>query len=263
VPPPATNLVLWLEADVGLFKDTAGTTPATADGDLVALWKDQSGLVNDVIQATSGNRPVLKLAILNGKPVLRFVRASSQSMATTGSVAHGIGTGDFWFAAVYALSTGAGTSFNTIFSNGSCAPAFYLPVANVGSAEGFYLGIDHLFTTTLAASTAFLTEMGRISGTVKAWNSSGGAAPALDATTFAIATSIANASLFVGNDNSGGFFTGDIAELFLYKASLNSTDQTSLENYLRNKYWGVSFGPPPSDNIYGGFRAMTGGFVDG
>jgi hypothetical protein len=214
--------------------------PTTADGDLVALWKDQSGNGNDVLQATSGNRPVLKLAIFNSKPVVRFARVSAQLMATAASVAHGIGTGDFWLAVVYAPS--ALSNFNTVFSNGAFAPAFYFPHGPTNAYPDCFLGgSSRDFTASaIAAGGQYLSEVGRISGTVKCWHSTGGAAPAQDATTFALSTSIANATLYVGNDTSADQFNGDIAEILFYKASLNSTDQATLESYLRNKYWGVA-----------------------
>lgn len=41
-----------------LFKDTAGATPVTASGDLIARVNDKSGLGHNFTQATSGNRPV-------------------------------------------------------------------------------------------------------------------------------------------------------------------------------------------------------------
>ncbi len=53
-----TNLFLWLKSDVGLYTDAAKSTPATADGDLVYRWEDQSGAGNDVVQVTAANRPL-------------------------------------------------------------------------------------------------------------------------------------------------------------------------------------------------------------
>lgn len=39
-----------------LFQDSAGTTPVTADGDPVGLWKDVSGNGRDAVQATDTDR---------------------------------------------------------------------------------------------------------------------------------------------------------------------------------------------------------------
>ncbi len=71
-PTQIAGLKLWLKADAGLFKDAAKAQPATADADAIYTWADQSGNGNDAIQATLANRPLLKLAIQNGKAVVRF-----------------------------------------------------------------------------------------------------------------------------------------------------------------------------------------------
>ncbi len=69
---PGGALQLWLRADVGVYQDAARTTPAVADGDPVGGWADQSGQGNHASQATAGNKPLLKLNIVNGRSVLRF-----------------------------------------------------------------------------------------------------------------------------------------------------------------------------------------------
>jgi hypothetical protein len=43
-----------------LFKDTAGTVPVTADGDLVALMRDKSGNNNHATQSDSSSRPAFR-----------------------------------------------------------------------------------------------------------------------------------------------------------------------------------------------------------
>jgi hypothetical protein len=49
----------WEVGDLStLFKDTAGSTPVSADGDAIARINDKSGSGNFLSQATSGNRPV-------------------------------------------------------------------------------------------------------------------------------------------------------------------------------------------------------------
>lgn len=75
-PIDPTTLGVQLEAyyknNTGLFQDSAGSTPASSDGDPVGRWADQSGNGRHWGQTTSADRPVLKLAIKNGKNVVRF-----------------------------------------------------------------------------------------------------------------------------------------------------------------------------------------------
>lgn len=59
---------------------------ATADGDPVGQWLDQSGNGNHVSQPTAGKRPTLKLAIQNGKPVVRFDGLATWLSATMATV---------------------------------------------------------------------------------------------------------------------------------------------------------------------------------
>ena len=233
--PPSTNLIFWLRNDAGLFQDTAGTVPTVADGDPVGLWKDQSGVSGDVSQAVALSKPTLKLNIQNGRQVVRFSGSNGMRLTTVGSVAHGIGTGDFWFAAVTARrSTNA---FNTALSIGTFSPAFYTqdPATAGHYKMNFYFSGNHRFDTDQALNTFYVNEIARVSGTVKAWLGAGGATPVQEATTFAGVTgSIANAVFYVGDDNANDLFNGDIAELLLYKGA---PDQAALENYLTNKYW--------------------------
>jgi hypothetical protein len=257
--PPLTNLQLWLEADVGLYTDTGGTTPVASDGDLVARWNDQSGNGHDFQQATSGNRPAWKTSVLNGKPVARFTNTNSNNLASIASVSHGIGAGDFWLATViYAPNVPTPPNYTALFSNGGYAPSLNVPH---GNHPNIYWGGDHFFSLTMEeiTKTQYLIEVARISGTVKLWSTSVGTVPTLDATTYSIATAMANAVLHLGWDTSGSdYYSGDIAEIMLYSASLNSTDQATLENYLRHKYWGVNFGGLIPSNMTANCIDLTG-----
>ena len=51
-PSSISGLTLWLKPDAGLFKDLAGTSPVTADNDVVQMWADQSGHGNNFVPDT-------------------------------------------------------------------------------------------------------------------------------------------------------------------------------------------------------------------
>jgi hypothetical protein len=76
VPLPPAGLRLWLRADMGLYSDADRTITATADGDRVIAWEDQSGTGGDMAVRASLDqdtaRPTLKLAAINGHPALSF-----------------------------------------------------------------------------------------------------------------------------------------------------------------------------------------------
>ncbi|CAI8841425.1 family 16 glycosylhydrolase [Pseudomonas sp. IT-P294] len=68
--PPATGLVLWLDA--------ADASSMTVDGqNRVQLWRDKSGLVNDATADDSAKGPQRVANALNGHPVVRFSGASA------------------------------------------------------------------------------------------------------------------------------------------------------------------------------------------
>src|SRR6266404_748822 len=59
------------------FRSDLGTGSATADGDPVAIWQDQSGNGLDVAQDAPDRRPILRLNNLNGHPAIRFYDTAS------------------------------------------------------------------------------------------------------------------------------------------------------------------------------------------
>ena len=68
--PPATGLVLWLDA--------ADASSMTVDGqNRVQLWRDKSGLANDATADDSAKGPQRVANALNGHPVVRFSGASA------------------------------------------------------------------------------------------------------------------------------------------------------------------------------------------
>jgi hypothetical protein len=60
-PAALPGLAAFFDADLGLAQLSDGTTPATAAGDRVGYWADQSGNGNHVVQATAGARFTLRV----------------------------------------------------------------------------------------------------------------------------------------------------------------------------------------------------------
>lgn len=68
-PNNLSGLALWLKADVGTYQSSGGST-ATADGDPIGEWQDQSGSGNHAAQSSAGAKPTLK--IVSGVRLVRF-----------------------------------------------------------------------------------------------------------------------------------------------------------------------------------------------
>ena len=71
-PIPTNGLKTWIIAGTDSFQDDAGTVPAIADNDPVALAKDLSSANIGLAQTNATFRPLLKTNVLNGKPVFEF-----------------------------------------------------------------------------------------------------------------------------------------------------------------------------------------------
>src|SRR5262245_52530797 len=90
-PADLTGLLVWYEADSGVFEDDSCTDPAE-DTDPVACWDDKSPNDDDLLQATSGKRPTYLSTGMNGLPAIDLNVADEECMVTAGgAVAPGTG----------------------------------------------------------------------------------------------------------------------------------------------------------------------------
>lgn len=106
--------------DSTLYKDTAKTQVATTNGDLVAVVPNMvaaTGSTFDLVQATSGSRPVFQNSTLGGKPGV--VCNSSKVMATAGTMLDASFSGAFTVYCVSNADSGTSRSFDYIFALGS------------------------------------------------------------------------------------------------------------------------------------------------
>lgn len=74
----STGLIDWVDFSQTNYVDTSLTTPAVADGDKIGGVKDYSGNLNHLVQATTGNKFVLKTGA-NGKNGLNTGRGTASS----------------------------------------------------------------------------------------------------------------------------------------------------------------------------------------
>ena len=74
VPTDVPGLITWIDGSdiANLYQDDAGSTPVTADGDVVGYGTDKSGNGNHFIQSVTANKPLYKTNIKNGLSALLF-----------------------------------------------------------------------------------------------------------------------------------------------------------------------------------------------
>lgn len=236
--PPAgiPGLVLWLRADLGVFKDTGGTQPCTADGDALALWKDQSGHGNDFI---IGSAPTYKTNILNGNPIIRWA-GSTQYLFCNGPL-NALSAWTMYFVIKNDVGSGGYVLGNTLFLGNSgwffYGDGRYMFDQDFGAinsklwdAGAIGSGTFRYFTNTKTSGANGVTIPTRINGT----QSGSSLASQLITSDTGTQTLIMGATTDEGGPQ--GFFLGDMAEIIISNMALDVASTSQVENYFKIRY---------------------------
>lgn len=222
-PASISGLVLWLKADAGTFQ-TIGGSPATADGDPVGQWLDQSSQANHAAGASDSVRPTLKLSIQNGLPMILgdsvddYLLLASNLEVTVGTV-----------FAVYKKAVAA-TNLIIVGSNTSNAA-----VEDFSDGDYYWVGDGGTYANLDFAATA-TTALG-------VWKKSGGAGNYITRKNGSELTGAGNTNTTtfrrVGSRASGPDpWRGYLGEILVYDSALSVPDTSAVEAYL-NTRWGV------------------------
>lgn len=209
-PALLASLTCWLKADA---------ITGLNDGDAVATWTDVSAGSHSVTQGTPLNRPVYKVNIVNGKPVVRFNGATPTWLAT----------GAFTFnqpATVFAVAI---LSASGTYCYSDSLAQYY---RSMYSSSQTTLNISG--ATNLAATVTNLTTWSILLGI---YNGASGLASYNGTTTSGDVGSNAASGITIGafgNDTSG--MTGDMAEWGACTTALSTADRQKVEGYLAWKY---------------------------
>lgn len=232
-PNSIPNIIAWYDADdsTTLFEDSAGTTPALDNADVIGRWLDKSGNDYHVTQATTANKATLRLAVQNGKNVIRF-DGTDDFLANAAFPDFG----DIYTIFIVIKLDADGDTSQGVYSvsNGTYPTGFGMyqatnlvsfmrgasashDVGNVNRRDGnFYIhsqtntGTQNQFrTNAIASQTAAYTapnpntlnrlDIGRIN--IAGWN-----------------------------------FKGDMAELIIYNRNLSSDERNTVRDYLNMKW---------------------------
>lgn len=228
-PDSVSGLKLWLKADGVLWQDAARTTPATADSAPVGCWDDASGVGNHFTQATAGNRPLLRTAIVNGHPVIRFDGSNDTLLTTT---ATGLDSASFTQLAVVKKSAaGSMDILGTGSSAGSGNTEWFFasdnPRLDQENVAVSVTGTAAMGTTTFKAigvchdasgvPFAFMSGVTGGTGTVRSFN--------------------AGPNGWVGSERAlAQFLNGDIAEIVRYNRALTLAEINVVGQYFATRY---------------------------
>ncbi len=223
-----------------VFLVISGIAHALNDGDPVASWTDSSGNSHTATAATTA-RPTFKTAILNSLPILRF-----DGTANIMSVA-GVPTSAQPVTMIICAKQSSKTTPGRFYDGGNGAAGRYLSGLQGGAGglgTGFfepYAGLQvrdatdhsgafHVFTVIFNGASSFAY----VDGTAVL-------------STVNLGTASGSTQNKIGGDNSGGFLTGDIAEIVIYSAGLSGTNRANVEAFEGNKYSITVAGGTPVD----------------
>lgn len=229
-PTSIAGLQVWLDSSdsTTLWDATSGGSNVTTDGSIVARWQDKSGNLNDAIQVTSNQRPVLKLGVQNSKNILLFdglndcFQIPSITLNTNITffvVGKFFDLYPFWLEQSFGfLLTTAGTGW--YFRRLSDVQVSTLP--------------DYWFTTNAGIiSTTYngTQAIVRRNGVIIPNTNVQGTAPQNLPYTQALDICSRNQTL--------NFTKGNMCEVLIYDGILTDQDRAQIEGYLSNK-WGIA-----------------------
>jgi hypothetical protein len=236
-PLSIPGLALWLDASDAstLFQASDGTTPATADGDVVGYWGDKSGSGRHVTQGTTANKPTLQTAEQNGRNVVQFDGNDYLLRSVTGSDILSANAAHF---VVVMKQSGAGTQNTVISWDGSGAnrlnihstyeDVFYFDIpdaARVAAAQpGGWDNVQHILECVRDNTTSII----RVDGTDLINSTSAGSLNVVPAGNVSIGSA----------PSASQPLTGNVAELLLFKTVPTANEQLSIRAYLKAK-WGM------------------------
>lgn len=222
-PEKGRGLKWWLRAD----------TVAGADGDAIGTWSDQSPAGMNATQSTGANKPLLKLNIVNGYPVLRF-DGSNDVLATSAPVVAGK-QGTFIVACRMTTAQNCGVLSNgNLASNGMAILPQYS--GNTKQVVRGTKAIDASATSRDTNWDILVLRVGVGDGVNTYYDFwSRGGSPILSKGGVEALTP--GTSTLLGAYIAGSLhFLGDIAEVMAYDSLLDLNDLNGAIRYLADKY---------------------------
>lgn len=225
VPQRATNLQLWLRADVGVV----------SSGGNVSQWTDQSQNGNNAFQTAGGNQPTVSANVLNSLPAVSF-NGTNQWLKLASGFAN-FTTGASIFVVTKPTSITTGVRFLD-FGNGQTSN-------NISFREQATTGFSlYSYNNTTSSNVTSSTGLGTGSYQVLEAIHSGAGNATLYSNGAQQATgnlsninNVTRTGNFIGKDfNSTLFLNGQIVEILVYNSALSSDQRAAIEGYFKSKY---------------------------
>ena len=221
-PDEIVGLQFWVDASDSstLYTDSALTTLAVSDGDVIGGWKDKSGNSRNALQTDGTKKPVLKLAIQNGRNVVRFDGVNDNMTFSN------------WQSNPATVFLVVRSSSDTVFLStlAGASPSyplfFYYTNGNVYGQNGYVSGF-----TTANTYNQWTVTCSTTARTIRRDGTAGSGAAGLGGA--------ALYSMIGTYDNSPNYAqNGDTLEILGYNSVLSGSDILLVEAYLKAK-WGT------------------------
>ena len=250
----AGTLTAWYKAD----------SISGSDGDSVASWADSSGNSHTTAQLTASRQPTLQTNELNSKSVVRF-DGTNDILTDSDIAALDVGTGDIWLASVLKSTDDSGAQF--FFEKGTTSFALMTTASGVLQARlGGTTNIPTQSAGNWSRTAYVIVTASRVSGSCNGFVNGSN----MTTTGTTNTTSISNSDVLdLGASAVGGNpMTGDLAEVLVGGATLDTNERQKIEGYLAHKY-GLQTNLPTdhpyysAKPIYKVQQAFTSGLLDG
>lgn len=244
--PSTTGMQVWLDASVAdtLYTATTGGTSVSADATAVARWEDISGNGRHLTQTASGNQPLLKTSVQNGRNVLRFDGTNDElniaSFPNTTNTTHIFAVFKL-NGADFSSGQGAGRFIKSQF-NSATTQYLMLGASSIAYGNSYGMGVgtissnaDYTILSIPFNNNASLFSITKpASGTTEAHRN--GVLVGQETATAAAACTAQK--LQVGGDisNGNGCMRGDMCEVIVYSSPLTAAERQAVETYLNNKW---------------------------
>jgi hypothetical protein len=235
-----TDLEIWYDgADTNTIVPTG-----IEDEDLINQWNDKSGLAHNLNFSGGNNKPSYESSdTQNGYGYIQFADGDLMSINPLSSLSGADDYTVFVIARATSLATNS-PQLLTSTENGELS----IQIDSDGTAR-FKVGAPN---ATTAAGTVVENEWfvftlvydgnsTSITGRVNDGKLPDPPGQTITITTDGTAPATLNGGttyLYVGGDNTGGTFIGDVGEVILFKKALTATEYANVENYLTTK-WGI------------------------
>lgn len=237
--PITTGLTADFDSRFGLYQDSIGLTPATAENDPVGLWRDNSGNGRDVSQGTGSLRLTLRRNSIGGFPGLQ---------ALNGDYLSGLATSAYITQSTYTIYTvlkvaGVGTNVTTpgsIYTNDSiwAVGGGYGGLVMTSGTPDFrlynYTPPEVEAVKPFVLSTWYAAYCQHAAGNIYfgLGNSAEVSTPSAD-------TGVISGAFFVGGPAAGAASDHTIARMIVYNVAHTPTQKAVIMNYL-NALYGVA-----------------------